>query len=310
VAEESSPAARAAALLGDPLQGTGIYALDHVGLFNLLCIPPDPTDAAYDQLRPLYQAAAVYCQKRGAMLILDPPVAWSEHARQGHFDKIQPADLGISGPELEARNCAVYFPRIKKIDPATGEIAVFAASGAIAGIFAATGNSDGVWKAPAGIEAVISGIAGLEFNLTDGQNGQFKPLGINSLRSFPTIGPVVWGARTLRGADVFSDDYKYVPVRRLALYIEESLYRGSKFAVFEPNDEALWSKLRLGISAFMADLVRQRACYGYYVTCDQTTTTLDDIDRGVVNILVGFAPVRPAEFVVLRITQPAGQTAS
>jgi phage tail sheath protein FI len=303
------PAARAAALLGDPLQGTGIYALDHVDLFNLLCIPPDPADATYDQLQPLYQAAAVYCQKRRAMLILDPPAAWSDHARQGHFDKIQPAALGIGGPE-EARNCAVYFPRIKKFDPATEEVAVFAACGAIAGIFAATDNSNGVWKAPAGIEAGIVGIAGLEFDLTDGQSGQLNPLGINSLRDFPTAGPVIWGARTLRGADVFSDDYKYVPVRRLALYIEESLYRGSKFAVFEPNDEALWSKLRLAIGAFMADLVRQGACYGYYVTCDRTTTTLDDIDRGVVNIQIGFAPVKPAEFVVLRIQQLAGQSAT
>lgn len=309
VREESLPAAKAAALLGNPLQGTGIYALDHVDLFNLLCIPPDPADAGYDQLQSLYQAAAVYCQKRRAMLILDPPAAWGDHARQGHFDKIQPADLGIGGPE-EARNCAVYFPRIKKFDPATEEVAVFAACGAIAGIFAATDNSNGVWKAPAGIEAAIVGIAGLEFNLTDSQSGQLNPVGINGLRDFPTAGPVIWGARTLRGADVFADDYKYVPVRRLALYIEESLYRGSQFAMFEPNDEALWSKLRLVISAFMADLARQGACYGYYVTCARTTTTQDDIDRGVVNILVGFAPVRPAEFVVLRITQPAGQTAS
>jgi uncharacterized protein len=310
VAEESLPAARAAALLGDSLQGTGIYALDQVDLFNLLCIPPDPADAGYHQLQPLYQAAAVYCQKRRAMLILDPPAAWSDHARQGKFDQIQPTDLGIGGPELEARNCAVYFPRIKKFNPATEEVAVFAACGAIAGIFAATDNSLGVWKAPAGIEAGIVGIAELEFNLADGESGQLNPLGINSLRNFPTVGPVVWGARTLRGADVFADDYKYVPVRRLALYIEESLYRGSKFAVFEPNDEALWSKLRLVIGAFMADLARQGACYGYYVTCDRTTTTQDDIDRGVVNILVGFALVKPAEFVVLRIMQLAGQTAT
>jgi uncharacterized protein len=310
VAGNSAPAGRAAELLGDPLHGTGIYALDRVDLFNLLCIPPDPADAGQDELASLYQAAAAYCRKRRAMLILDPPAAWSTHALQGKFGQIAPADLGIDGPELEARNCAVYFPRIKKIDPATGEVAVFAACGAIAGIFAATDNSRGVWKAPAGIDAGIGGIAGLEFDLTDEQNGQLNPLGINCLRKFPTIGPVVWGARTLRGADVFSDDYKYIPVRRLALYIEESLYRGSKFAVFEPNGELLWSKLRLGIGAFMAGLVRQGACYGYYVVCDRTTTTQADIDRGVVNIQVGFAPVRPAEFVVLWIAQLARQTAS
>ena len=310
VLENAAPAGRAAELLGDPLQGTGIYALDHVDLFNLLCIPPDPADAGHDELQPLYQAAAAYCQKRRAMLILDPPAAWSGHAREGRFDRIQPADLGIGGPELEARNCAVYFPRIRKIDPATGQIAVFPACGAIAGIFAATDSSRGVWKAPAGITAGIRGIAGLEFDLSDDQNGQLNPVGINCLRKFPTVGPVVWGARTLRGADLLSDEYKYVPVRRLALYIEESFYRGTKFAVFEPNDETLWSKLRLGAGAFMADLVRQGACYGHYVACDRATTTQSDIDRGVVNIQVGFAPVKPAEFVVLWIQQLAGQPAS
>jgi uncharacterized protein len=310
VLENAAPAGRAAELLGDPLQGTGIYALDHVDLFNLLCIPPDPADAGHDELQPLYQAAAAYCQKRRAMLILDPPAAWSGHAREGRFDRIQPADLGIGGPELEARNCAVYFPRIRKIDPATGQIAVFPACGAIAGIFAATDSSRGVWKAPAGITAGIRGIAGLEFDLSDDQNGQLNPVGINCLRKFPTVGPVVWGARTLRGADLLSDEYKYVPVRRLGLYIEESLYRGTKFAVFEPNDETLWSKLRLSAGAFMTDLVRQGACYGHYVACDRTTTTQADIDRGVVNIQVGFAPVKPAEFVVLWIQQLAGQPAS
>jgi phage tail sheath protein FI len=274
VPEKSAPAGRAAELLGDPLQGTGIYALDHVDLFNLLCIPPDPADAGDDELQPLYQAAAAYCQKRRAMLILDPPTAWSAHALQGQFGQIQPADLVISGPELDARNCAVYFPRIKKLDPATSEVAVFAACGAIAGIFAATDSSGGVWKAPAGIDAGLRGIAGLEFDLTDQQAGQLNPLGINCLRNLPTVGPVVWGARTLRGADLLSDDYKYVPVRRLALYIEESLYRGTQFAMVEPNDEPLWSKLRLRIGAFMADLARQGAFYGYYVVCDRTTTTL------------------------------------
>jgi phage tail sheath protein FI len=137
-----------------------------------------------------------------------------------------------------------------------------------------------------------------------------NPLGINCLRSFPVYGPVVWGARTLRGADVLTDDYKYVPVRRLALYIEESLYRGTTFAVFEPNDETLWSRLRLGIAAFMENLERQGAFYGFQVTCDSTTTTPDDIQRGIVNILVAFAPVKPAEFIILQIQQQAGQASS
>jgi phage tail sheath protein FI len=305
VPEKAGAGGTSAGLLGDPLQRTGIYALDRVDLFNLLCIPPDPADGCHDELQPLYRAAAAYCHKRRAMLILDPPAAWSDHARQGRFDVIQPADLGIDG--IEARNCAVYFPRIKKADPATGEIAVFPACGAIAGVFAATDSARGAWKSPAGIDAGIAGISRLEFDLTEYQNGQLNALGINCLRQFAGIGPVVWGARTLRGADLFSDEYKYVPVRRLALFIEESISRGIQIAVFEPNDEILWSTLRRIVDNFMFDLVRQGASYGHYVACDRSTTSQDDIDGGIVNVLIGFAPLKPAEFVVLRIRQQAGQ---
>ena len=294
-------------LLGSADARTGIHALDGVDLFNLLCIP----DQAEMDYPGVYPNAALYCLKRRAMLIVDPPKAWSDLAGKGHIDQIRPDDLAINSPQLEARNCAVYFPRIEKIDQETGGSAeVFAACGAIAGIYATTDLDRGVWKAPAGVSAGIGGIVGLELNLTDAQNDMLNPLGINCLRSFPVYGPVVWGARTLRGADVLTDDYKYVPVRRLALYIEESLYRGTTFAVFEPNDETLWSRLRLGIAAFMENLERQGAFYGFQVTCDRTTTTPDDIQRGIVNILVAFAPVKPAEFIILQIQQQAGQTSS
>jgi phage tail sheath protein FI len=293
---------------GDATLHTGIYALDKVDLFNLLCIPREAADDA--ALTQLYPAAAVYCLKRRAMLIVDPPKAWSTLAAQGQFDQMQPADLEIDGPQLEARNCAVYFPGIKERDPGTGQTDIFPACGAIAGIFAASDSLHGVWKAAAGITAVIGGIDGLEFNLTESQNGELNPLGINCLRNFPGFGPVLWGARTLRGADILADDYKYIQVRRLALFLEESLVRGTAFAVFEPNDEALWSQLRLSINAFMADLARQSAFYGYQVTCDSSTTTPADIARGVVNILVAFAPVKPAEFIILQIQQRAGQPAS
>jgi uncharacterized protein len=293
---------------GDAALHTGIYALDKVDLFNLLCIPRTPADDA--ELARLYPAAALYCLKRRAMLIVDPPKAWSEQAAQGKFDQIHLADLGIDGPQLEARNCAVYFPGIKKLDPDTGQTGIFPACGAVAGIFAASDSAHGVWKAAAGITAVIGGAEGLEFNLTDEQNGELNALGINCLRNFPRVGPVVWGAHTLRGADILADEYKYIPVRRLVLFIEESLYRGTQFAVFEPNDEALWSQLRLSISAFMADLARQGAFYNYYVTCDSTTTTPADVGLGVLNIIVGIAPMYPAEFIVLQIQQWAGQTAA
>jgi phage tail sheath protein FI len=120
----------------------------------------------------------------------------------------------------------------------------------------------------------------------------------------------------MRGADLLADDYKYLPVRRLALYIEESLYRGTQWVVFEPNDEPLWSQIRLNVGAFMQNLFRQGAFQGqtpsaaYFVKCDSETTTQNDINLGIVNILVGFAPLKPAEFVVIRLQQLAGQIAA
>jgi phage tail sheath protein FI len=245
------------------------------------------------------------------MLIADPPTSWTDNAKQGKISEISPTDpdLGING--TAGRNAAVYFPRVIKGDlEMNGQPYVFPACGIIAGVMAATDVARGVWKAPAGQNAAIMGIQGLEINLTDNENGLLNPQGINSLRSFPIIGPVVWGARTLRGADQLSDDYKYVPVRRLTLYIEETVYRGSQWAVFEPNDEPLWSALRLSIGTFLADLQRQGAFYNYTVACDGSTTTQYDIDRGIVNVIVAIAPVKPAEFVVIKIQQMAGQKAA
>lgn len=136
---------------------------------------------------------------------------------------------------------------------------------------------------------------------------------MNCLRVAPGAGHVVWGARTRNGSDRIASEWKYLPVRRTALFIEESLFRGIQWAVFEPNDEPLWAQLRLNIGAFLNNLFRQGAFQGktprdaYFVKCDATTTTQTDINLGVVNILVGFAPLKPAEFVVLRLQQIAGQ---
>jgi len=183
----------------------------------------------------------------------------------------------------------------------------------MAGLYAATDASRGVWKAPAGTDSRLRNVQGLDYVLTDRENGVLNPLGVNCLRTLAVYGNVAWGARTLDGADVQASDWKYVPVRRLALFLEESLYRGTKWVVFEPNDEPLWAQIRLNIGAFMQNLFRQGAFQGrtpreaYLVKCDRETTTQDDINRGVVNILVGFAPLKPAEFVIIRIQQLAGQ---
>jgi phage tail sheath protein FI len=170
-----------------------------------------------------------------------------------------------------------------------------------------------VWKAPAGSDASITGASGLLIAMSDPENGQLNPRAINCLRTLPVYGNVVWGARTLHGDDDRGSEWKYIPVRRTALFIEESLYRGTKWVVFEPNDEPLWAQIRLNVGAFMQNLFRQGAFQGrtpreaYFVKCDRETTTQNDINLGIVNIHVGFAPLKPAEFVVLRIQQIAGQ---
>jgi phage tail sheath protein FI len=192
----------------------------------------------------------------------------------------------------------------------------FVPCGAVAGVFARTDTQRGVWKAPAGLDAALVGVPRLDVPLTDAENGELNPLGINCLRAFPVFGRVVWGARTLRGADQFADEYKYVPVRRLALFLEESLYRGTQWVVFEPNDEPLWAQIRLNLGAFMHNLFRQGAFQGttpreaYFVKCDKETTTQNDINLGIVNIVVGFAPLKPAEFVIIKFQQMAGQIAT
>jgi phage tail sheath protein FI len=194
-----------------------------------------------------------------------------------------------------------------------GEIDTFVACGLIAGVMARTDAQRGVWKAPAGIDASLNGVVGLQVEMTDAENGLLNPLGINCLRTFSVFGRVVWGARTLRGADAAADEYKYLPVRRVALFLEESLYRGLKWVVFEPNDEPLWAQIRLNVGAFMQNLFRQGPFQGsspreaYFVKCDKETTTQNDINLGTVNIVVGFAPLKPAEFVVIKIQQMAGQ---
>ncbi|TQV82490.1 phage tail sheath family protein [Exilibacterium tricleocarpae] len=288
----------------------GLYALEDVDLFNLLCLPPySGVDAAgnpADIDKSLVAKANAYCEKRRALLLVDARSDWTDKdsAKQGI----------TAGVGAVSKNAAVFFPRLKQPNPLRdNQVEAFVPCGAVAGIMSRTDTQRGVWKAPAGIEATLRGVPELTVKLTDAENGELNPLGVNCLRSFPVIGRVVWGSRTLRGADILADDYKYIPVRRLALFIEESLFRGTQWVVFEPNDEPLWAQIRLNIGAFMHNLFRQGAFQGttpsqaYFVKCDKETTTQNDIDRGIVNIVVGFAPLKPAEFVIIKIQQIAGE---
>jgi hypothetical protein len=292
-------------LIGSDADKEGIYALRDADIFNMLCIPPVTRDGTLD-VTAIIGPAAKLCAEERAFLIVDPPDDWDDVAEAR--DNVD--DYAIAN----RRNAAIYFPRINGPDPlAPGTTGTFPPCGAVAGLIARTDGERGVWKAPAGQDATLAGVSALSVALTDGENGQLNPLGINCLRTFEGVGHVVWGARTLDGADRNASEWKYVPIRRLALYIEESLYRGTRWAVFEPNDEPLWSQLRLNIGSFMHDLFRQGAFQGaspreaYFVKCDKETTTQSDRDKGIVNVLVGFAPLKPAEFVVLKISQIAGE---
>jgi phage tail sheath protein FI len=292
----------AAQVLGDPAAGTGLSALDPVRV-NMLCLPPPAPGLDVDTAT--WAAAARYCAPRATMLIVDAPAAGVADG-----DDVSGAAAWVTalraavGGGAEG-NVAAYFPRLTVADPLGGAVLEdVAPSGAVAGIIARTDADRGVWKAPAGRTAAISGVLGLSHAVTEDQSRHLTTLGLNCIRRFPS-GVLIWGARTLAGADPAGSDWRYVPVRRTALYIEESIRRGTSWVVFEPNGEPLWARVRLQVDAFMHELFRRGALQGakaaeaYFVKCDAETTTRSDIERGVLNFLVGFAPLKPAEFVIL-----------
>jgi len=282
----------------------GLYQLEKADLFNLLVIPP--FTATTDLTQTDWDAVVSYAHDRRAMVLVDAPSAWASAAAVI-------AQGAIVGVASRNENASMFFPRLNVSNPLRdNRIEAFAPGGAIAGVMARTDANRGVWKSPAGLEATLSGVVGLSVPLNDPENGAINQLGVNCLRNFPNTGATVWGARTLKGADSIASEWKYIAVRRMALFLEESLYRGLQWVVFEPNDEPLWAQIRLNVGAFMQSLFRQGAFQGaspkdaYFVRCDGTTTTQTDINLGIVNIIVGFAPLKPAEFVVIKLQQIAG----
>lgn len=271
---------------------------DHIDLYNLVCIP-GLTDAG------TIKTLEGDCRRRRAFLIV--------HSPQGETVSTMPSKVAaLAGSD--AMNAALFFPWVSAPDPQQQQaLRDFPPCGFVAGVFARTDAQRGVWKAPAGSEAGLNGAAALTVAMSNAENGQLNPLGINCLRNLPVYGMVVWGSRTLHGDNDRASEWKYIPVRRTALFLEESLYRGTQWVVFEPNDEPLWAQIRLNLGAFMHNLFRQGAFQGttpkeaYFVKCDKETTTQTDINSGIVNILVGFAPLKPAEFVVIKIQQIAGK---
>lgn len=287
---------------------TGLEALKAAEPFNILCLPPDAADGDID--RRSLQAAARLCRDHRAFLVVDPRSDWASHedvldARKGLVS------LGLSGDVT--RNAAVYFPRIEKALPEhkKGAIQRVAPCGAVAGVIARTDAERGVWTSPAGEQATIENVHGLSVELTDAENELLNAQGVNCLRNIASerVGPVVWGARTLYANEANANEWRYVAVRRLVLFIEASVQAGTQWAVFEPNDDRLWAAIREHVGAFMDRLWREGAFAAsrpgdaYFVRCDAETTGESDQPSGILNILIGLAPLRPAEFVIVRLQQ-------
>jgi uncharacterized protein len=268
---------------------------------DIVCVP-GLTVSANPATMTAIEALQYFCTGARAFLIVDSP------ADATVTNVITPAELPNAAPY--AANSAMYFPWVSAPDPlAGGRPLTMPPCGLVAGVYAATDASRGVWKAPAGLDAGLSGIVGLQYTLTDVQQGNINQVGVNCLRYFPSYGNVVWGARTLLGADTVGSQWQYVPIRRFALFLESSLYDGTQWVVFEPNDETLWGQIRLNVGAFMQGLFLKGAFQGttpqqaYFVKCDGENNPQASINQGIVTITVGFAPLYPAEFVIIQIQQ-------
>jgi len=290
--------------LGNETAQTGLNALMKADLFNLLCIPPPQRVADTD--RAVYHAALKLCVDRRAMLLVDAPFSWAGETVPLNFQA--ETLLGLSG--METHNAAVYFPRLRQVDVLRNGVEdVFVSCGAVAGIIADNDLRRGVWKSPAGMQAELNGIKALQTNVSEAELMNMNYAGVNCLRTGTDRKTRIWGARTLRGSQSFNDEYKFIAVRRTALHIEESVLRGIGWVSFEQNDQQLWNALRLQVSNFLMMLYRAGAFQGnnpdsaFFVQCGPTTTTQQDIQNGLVHLIIGFAPLKPAEFVVIKISQ-------
>lgn len=288
-------------------------ALDKVAIFNLLLTPGiwDPQ---------VVSEALAFAERKRAFTVLDAPADTVADPTGTPLPMI--ADVmtdAVPGRIIpKSQNGALYFPWLRAADPETGAPESVAPSGFVAGIFAREDERRGVWKAPAGYETLVNGATGVVAagRMTDPRQGTLNPIGVNCLRTFPGIGTVVFGARTMVAANPSFQQYRYVPVRRTALFLEQSLEQSLKWVIFESNDVPLWVAIRTTIENFMLGLFNQGAFQGstpsqaFQVRCDATTTTPDDQANGIVNIVVAFAPLKPAEFVVIKLAQLAGQSQS
>jgi phage tail sheath protein FI len=277
---------------------TGLRAFDTVDLGML--VMPGRNQAGF------LSAAMAYCDRNDVFFIADGLGSVDRRFEASASDARQ----SVEGLATRSDNAAMFYPWVEVPDPVgigRNPRRLVPPSGHMAGIFARTDSTRGVWKAPAGIEAVVSGAVGLQHDLVDADQDILNPIGLNCIRRFPDAGIVSWGSRTLSS----DPEWRYVPVRRTALFLKKSLRLGMKWAVFEPNDQELWDRIRINIHAFMLGLFRQGAFQGatpdqaFLVKCDRETNPQELVDQGIVTAQVGFAPLKPAEFVVIEISQKA-----
>ena len=293
----------------DQAYGRVFAAFEKIRDISILCLPDKPWIGGAGE--PVVQAAISHAEKmKSRMVIVDPPTD------QELVEEKDVTDLSLPTSTYSV----LYYPWVKvtnpffdaEFNPGVPSTVLVPPCGYAAGMWSKIDSRRGVWKAPAGVETALLGLAGTEHIVEDAEQDQLNPLGVNALRTLPGFGNVIWGARTL--ATKAAPEWRYVPVRRTAIFIEQSLFNGIQWAVFEPNDHNLWSSLRANIHSFMNGLHRLGAFQGakasdaFFVRCGLgDTMTQGDIDRGQVIVIVGFAPLKPAEFVIVRIQQKVAQ---
>ncbi|MGW6273873.1 phage tail sheath subtilisin-like domain-containing protein [Streptomyces sp. NPDC055060] len=286
--------------LGDSADRTGFGGLEAIDEISMVAVPD--LMAAYQQgaidleaVKAVQLGLIAHCELMGdRVAVIDPPP--SLNARQIRVWRQETAGY-------DSKYAALYYPWLKTFDPASGKARMMPPSGHIAGIWARNDAERGVHKAPA--NEVVRGAIDLELQITRGEQDLLNPIGVNCIRAFPGRGIRVWGARTLAS----DPEWRYLNIRRYFNYLEESILIGTQWVVFEPNDHALWARIRRNISAFLVTEWRNGALFGqrpeeaYYVKCDEETNPPESVDLGRVVCEIGVAPVKPAEFVIFRLSQ-------
>ncbi|MFD2765422.1 phage tail sheath family protein [Micromonospora eburnea] len=291
--------------VGDAAERTGFGGLEAVDEVTMVAVPD--LMGAYqrgaidlESVKAVQSAMIAHCELMGdRMAILDPPPGLSaQQVKEWRTDQAG----------HDSKYATLYYPWIKVFDPVTGTNRFMPPSGHIAGVWARSDGARGVHKAPA--NEPIRGAVALETQLTRAEQELLNPLGINCIRAFPGRGILVWGARTLSSDPA----WRYLNVRRLFNYLEESILNGTQWVVFEPNDDMLWARIRRTISAFLINEWRRGALFGltpdeaFFVKCDRETNPAESIDAGQVICQIGVAPVKPAEFVIFQLAQISGGT--